>query len=186
MKNDSRLYKDILRDGFTLIELLVTIAIIAVIVGFVLPNFLGARERARDASKKAGLVQLKNALRLYYNDYKRYPCSQADPGCDTKNTSNLYFFGCGNSVLPAVPSTQCTASLDANSVMYMKTIPDYNGSGPGYGFNYCLVAGGDDFRFKISLENNSDQDAATSQTRCPITCNMGVSYQPNEYVVCAD
>jgi prepilin-type N-terminal cleavage/methylation domain-containing protein len=59
--------------GFTLIELLVAISIIAVLTAVLLPNFMGARERARDAQKKQDLYAIKNALRLYYNDHQSYP-----------------------------------------------------------------------------------------------------------------
>jgi prepilin-type N-terminal cleavage/methylation domain-containing protein len=59
--------------GFTLVELLVAISIIAVLTAILLPNFMGARERARDAAKIQELYTLKNGLRLYYNDHQSYP-----------------------------------------------------------------------------------------------------------------
>lgn len=164
------------RYGFTLIELLVVIAIIAGIIGFVFPNFLSARERARDAKKKAELRELKTALRLYYNDYRTYP---------GPTTSGITINGCGTGT---PPSTSCTTSFDANGTTYMRAIPDFNGaSGVGYGFNYCSTGSGDDFRIKVVLENQSDTDAAASQSRCPVPvapCLM--SYLSYEYVVCAD
>lgn len=61
------------KSGFTLIELLVVIFIIGVLAGVVLPNFVSARERARDARRKHDLIEIKNALRLYYNDNQSYP-----------------------------------------------------------------------------------------------------------------
>ncbi|MBU1088399.1 type II secretion system GspH family protein [Patescibacteria group bacterium] len=60
-------------EGFTLIELLVGMFIIAMLTGLLLPNFMGARERARDASRKQDLNAMKNALRIYYNDNQAYP-----------------------------------------------------------------------------------------------------------------
>jgi prepilin-type N-terminal cleavage/methylation domain-containing protein len=63
------------KKGFTLIELLVVISIIATLTAILLPNFMGARERANDASKKQSLVAIKNALRLFYNDTQNYPSS---------------------------------------------------------------------------------------------------------------
>jgi type II secretion system protein G len=59
--------------GFTLIELLVAISIIATLTAIVLPNFMGARERAKDTQKKEDMAALKNALRMYYNDTQSYP-----------------------------------------------------------------------------------------------------------------
>ncbi|MFA5103139.1 MAG: type II secretion system protein, partial [Candidatus Thermoplasmatota archaeon] len=41
------------KQGFTLIELLVAIAIMAVIMALAFPNYLSARERARDTKLKA-------------------------------------------------------------------------------------------------------------------------------------
>ncbi len=59
--------------GFTLVELLVVISIIAVLAAVLMANFMGARERARDAKKIQDLYALKSALRMYYNDNQRYP-----------------------------------------------------------------------------------------------------------------
>lgn len=61
------------RWGFTLVELLISIAIMATLMAILLPNFMGARERARDAQKIQDLGAMKNALRLYYNDNQSYP-----------------------------------------------------------------------------------------------------------------
>ncbi len=61
--------------GFTLIELLVVLFIIGVLTALIFPNLMGARQRARDSQRKQDLVQIKNALRLYYNDNQRYPNS---------------------------------------------------------------------------------------------------------------
>lgn len=62
-----------MKKGFTLVELLVAISIIAVLTAILLPNFMGARERARDSAKIQELYALKNGLRAYYNDHQSYP-----------------------------------------------------------------------------------------------------------------
>lgn len=59
--------------GFTLVELLVVISIIAVLTAILTTNFMGMRERARDAQKIQDLGSIKSALRLYYNDNQTYP-----------------------------------------------------------------------------------------------------------------
>ncbi len=61
--------------GFSLIELLVVISIIGVLTTVLVMNFVGSRERARDAQKIQNLNSLKNALRMYYNDNQIYPPS---------------------------------------------------------------------------------------------------------------
>jgi len=38
-----------------------------------LPNFMGARERAKDAQKVQDMGAIKTALRNYYNDHQSYP-----------------------------------------------------------------------------------------------------------------
>jgi prepilin-type N-terminal cleavage/methylation domain-containing protein len=59
--------------GFSLIELLVVISIIGVLSAVLMANFMGMRERARDAQKIQDLYAVKTALRMYYNDYQSYP-----------------------------------------------------------------------------------------------------------------
>jgi len=61
------------KKGFSLVELLVVISIIATLSAILLPNLMGARERAKDASRISDMNSLKNALRLYYNDVQAYP-----------------------------------------------------------------------------------------------------------------
>lgn len=61
------------KTGFSLVELLVVMGIITTLTAILLPNFMGARERAKDAQKIQDMNSLKNALRMYYNDHQAYP-----------------------------------------------------------------------------------------------------------------
>ncbi|MFZ6035719.1 MAG: type II secretion system protein [Patescibacteria group bacterium] len=65
------------RKGFTLIELLVVIAIIGILATIGLVALNGAREKARDATRKSDISQIKTALVLYSDDY-----GSAFPGGD--------------------------------------------------------------------------------------------------------
>ncbi|MBI2195693.1 MAG: type II secretion system protein [Candidatus Levybacteria bacterium] len=65
--------------GFTLVELLIVIAIIGVLTTLLMANFIGVRQRARDAQRKSDLRQIQSALELYRSDQGSYP--QILPNC---------------------------------------------------------------------------------------------------------
>lgn len=170
------------RAGFSLIELLIVIAIMAVIVGLALPNFIGARERSRDFKRKSELNELKTALRLYYNDYGKYPAwtnGMVIVGCGTSGTSNC----------PVCTSADFAAGgVDGCTTVYMRKTPVSQAG--SLEIRYYQVAGGDDFRLKVPLENASDTDTTKSQAKCPVIAATNpagtFTYAATEYVVCAD
>lgn len=136
--------------GFTLIELLVVIAIIGVLSGMVMVNLQDARERARDAQRKADLKQIQNALEMYKNDQN----PQTYPLNDSWRT-------------------------DIQSGEYMKTVPGdpthkQVPTWPDYTYarsetlKYTIVA---------CLENTADQDKDVDNT-CPQ--GSGTSYTLTE------
>jgi type II secretion system protein G len=68
--------------GFTLIEMMIVVAIIAILVSILVPNFIRARAQAQTAACEANLKEIATALELYQTDNDRYPPS------GTVNTSN--------------------------------------------------------------------------------------------------
>ncbi len=61
------------KEGFTLIELLIVVAIIGILAGIAIPNFLGARNRARISRVFADFRTIGTALESYYVDNTEYP-----------------------------------------------------------------------------------------------------------------
>ena len=66
------------KKGFTLIELLIVIAIIGILAGIAIPNFLGARTRARVAKSFADMDAIAKAEEMYFVDNGEYTEQTSD------------------------------------------------------------------------------------------------------------
>src|ERR1035437_3945054 len=104
------------KKGFTLIELLIVIVIIGVLSTLLMANFIGVRQRARDAQRKSDLRQIQAALEIFRSDFGKYP-----QGLDISALKNC-----------TCNSNACLGSADCLTT-YMQKIPtDPNGSGDSY------------------------------------------------------
>lgn len=116
--------------GFTLIELLIVIAIIGILSSLLMANFIGVRQRARDAQRKADLRQIQSALELYRSDMSSYPSSLPSCGSQLDNGGS--------------PAT-----------VYMKNIP----CDPLTKTGYSYTLSNQDYDLIGCLENTSDSQA---------------------------
>ena len=64
--------------GFTLIEMLIVIVVIAILALIVIPRLLGAGRKAKEASLKGDLHQLRNAIQQFEADCGDYPLALQD------------------------------------------------------------------------------------------------------------
>ena len=125
------------KNGFTLIELLVVIAIVGMLSALIVPNFMGARERARDAQRKSDLKQIQKALEMYRQD-------QNPPVYPTAGPTTNRFGNCGS-------------PFSFGSTVYMSKIPcDPLGPTP-----YYYVPNNNNLTFELCtcLENRADPES---------------------------
>ncbi len=145
------------RFSFTLIELLVVIAIIGSLSALLLPNFMGARERARDAQRKSDLKEIQKALEFYRQD-------KTPPVFPTS--------------IPITPNL-CWTSFGAGSPcptgnVYMNKVP----TDPSPGKQYYISVDNNNLNYTLCacLENSADPDGTSSCTVCGGGCSSGKCY----------
>jgi general secretion pathway protein G len=133
------------RKGFTLIELLIVIAIIGVLATLLMVNFVGVRQRARDAQRKSDLRQLQSALEIWRSDHGSYPASGSEFG-------------------------PCGSPLESGNTVYMAKIPcDPSNTGQ---YVYTYVSSGTtnsaSYSLYACLENvgDSQKDSVNNSTYC--------------------
>jgi general secretion pathway protein G len=74
MKKVRRLAHVSNRSGFTLVELLIVVIILAVLAAIVVPQFSTSTNEAREAALKSTLLEMRNAIELYYHQHSgKYP-----------------------------------------------------------------------------------------------------------------
>jgi prepilin-type N-terminal cleavage/methylation domain-containing protein/prepilin-type processing-associated H-X9-DG protein len=130
------------RRGFTLIELLVVVAIIAILIGLLIPAVSKVKESANKSSCSNNLKQLGLALATYHNTYNQFPPGQFNalttnspawnracwihfllPNIDQGNLYNVYAL-VGNS------TNQTMASVAGNGVVINTLICPSDGNSP--------------------------------------------------------
>lgn len=134
--------KDMKQRGFTLIELLVVISIIAILTTLLMANFVGVRQRGRDAQRKSNLYNIQAALELFKSDAGLYPYS-------------------GGTAFPA-----CNTALTYNNSTYMSKVP----CDPQGGDYTYVSTDGTSYTLYACLENESDSQRTSAPTNPNPTC----------------
>ncbi|MCX7956062.1 MAG: type II secretion system GspH family protein [Patescibacteria group bacterium] len=131
------------RKFFTLVELLVVIAIIGMLSALLLPNFMGARERARDSQRKSDLKQIQKAFEMYKQD-------QSPPSYPSQ--------------LP-----QSGQEFSYNGIIYMNKFP----TDPNPGGQYFYSVNNQDLTYTLCacLENKADKDGVSCYPPCTCQSN---------------
>ena len=65
------------RKGFTLIEMLIVIVVIAILALIVIPRLLGAGRKAKEATLRGDLHQIRNSIQQFEADCGDYPSALA-------------------------------------------------------------------------------------------------------------
>ncbi|MCR4276739.1 MAG: prepilin-type N-terminal cleavage/methylation domain-containing protein [Candidatus Roizmanbacteria bacterium] len=142
-----------MKKSFTLIELLVVIAIIGSLSALFLPNFMAARERARDSQRKSDLRQIQKAFELYKQDQTPTAIPLALP------TINVCWSSGAN----------CSGNI------YMNNFPaDPLGTAYAYVYTDTLT-----YSVVACLENIADPDGAT----CPVIGGFTCASPKKCYIV---
>lgn len=97
--------------GFTLIELMIVVAIIAILAGILIPNFVNARSQAQTAACESNLRSIATALELYYADNQIYPTATAAAVAPALLTANGVPYLNNTPRDPAAQNSTATYSL---------------------------------------------------------------------------
>ncbi len=148
-----------MQKGFSLIELLVVIGIISILSAIAVPNFMAARERARDATRKADLKAMQSAFELYKQDQTppEYPASSYfSNALNSDGTGKCWFNGGGTG--------DFQDSCPSDKTIYLKKLPtDPSFTSSSHKYYYYNSTGQQTYTLEACLENKADAAGHT----CP-------------------
>ncbi len=155
--------------GFTLIELMIVVAIIAILAGILIPNFVNARSQAQTAACESNMRSIATALELYYADNQVYPTATAaavDPALFTAN---------GVAYLNNTPKDPAAQSAAAT---YSLTTTQATGGEPaGYTIKCPGVHAGSTLA-KLPLASGTECGATCTATKILYVAGQGLEAAP--------
>lgn len=104
--------------AFTLVEMLVVVTIISVIIGFLLPAVIQARDAARRLKCQNNLVQIGLALRNYESAHDCLPPGSVDSSRPIKSQDKGYHFGWIVQILPQLDQFNAYSMYDFSVGIY--------------------------------------------------------------------
>lgn len=139
-----------------MIELLVVISIIGVLSSLAVVSLNSARNKARDALRKADMTQMRTAINLYYDENDSYPIcgswddNAADFGASVQVGSNCY-------------STVLNTALTASAKPYLGQLPKDPKNPTNdptvdatYIYRYVSNSNGSAYALVYRIEDNTD------------------------------
>lgn len=137
------------RQGFTLVELLIVIAIIGILSSVTVAQFITAKKKANDVSRKSDLNGISKSLQMYFTDFGVFPDASAD----------------GKMIVGGTTKDWGGEFNDSTGYVYMKVLPRENSL---TGFPYCYKIDTDKKKFAIfaQLENVEDKECKDHAYSC--------------------
>lgn len=142
--------------GYSLIEVMVVVSIMSLLGSLFLVAVDNARIKARDAKRKADLLQVSKALELYYASNSTYQVA----GTGSNNNGDGWL-SVGTGSLPYVKSV--TQGLKEAGIISSSKIEDPRVS-PSYMIYLC--SNGQKYSLYGTLERPTAQDIANADTGC--------------------
>lgn len=140
-------------EGFTLIELMVVVLIIAILIAIAVPTFLGARQRAQNASAKSSLRNGFANAKSIYTDNEDY--TQATPAALLAAEPSLTFND--NATASTGPKNISVKTTTSTLVLVAKSA-----SGTCYGLMDTAGAPGTQYETVTTGACTGDNAAATA------------------------